>query len=379
MRILHVIPYFTPEMGGSARVAYQMAYHLGRRGHQVTVLTSDYGMRHSRFAPGPFEIACLSTTIARWGFYVNPALPGWAASHTTQFDLIHMHTVRTYQNAVLARHAAAGRVPFIISAHGTLPVIMQRQAAKRAYDLIAGRSLLAAASRMVAVSTAEAEQYRAAGIDARRIRIVPNGLDLDEFANLPAPGSFRRRFASLPPQARLLLYLGRLHRIKGVDRLIEAFARLARQDGSVLIVVGPDDGDLANLRAVAARLGVGDCVWFAGPLYGRDRLAALVDADVVAAPSRYEIFGLVPFEALMCGTPVIVADDCGSGELIGEAGAGEVVSAGDIAGLAAALQRTSKARPGAMQKVASGQAFVRAHLDWNTVIAGLEDVYREIC
>lgn len=378
MRILHVIPFFTPEMGGSATVAYQMARHLGERGHDVTVVASDYGAGQSAFPPGPFEVVLLPV-IARWGFYLTPGLPRWASRNLDRFDVIHMHTVRTYQNAVVSRLAARRGIPYVLSAHGTLPVIVQRQAAKRAYDLLAGRRLLAGASKLVAVSEVEAEQYRAAGIDEARIRVVYNGLDLDEFAHLPPRGEFRRKHPSLDRESKIVLYLGRLHRRKGIDHLMEAFAGLREQvDRAALVISGPDDGELAALQALSARLGLREHVIFTGPLYGQEKLAALVDADVLASPAVHEIFGLVPFEALMCGTPVIVTDDCGSGQLIQEAGAGYLVPFGDIAALKEELLRVLTNREDALRKVEAGQRFIAKRMSWEESVTGIEQLYDEL-
>lgn len=379
MRILHIIPFFSPEMGGSAQVAYQMARHLGERGHSVTVVASDYRVRNASFAAGPFEVVLLPAAIAAWGFYVTPGLPRWAARNLGRFDVIHMHTVRTYQNAVVSRLAARRQVPCVLSAHGTLPIIIQRQTAKRIYDRLAGRALLASAGRLVAVSQFEAGQYREAGIEPERIRVVYNGLDLDEYAHLPPRGTFRSRFRSVSQETRIVLYLGRLHRRKGIGYLVEAFDRMrASARPSVLVIAGPDDGELARLQALSARLGLQAHIIFTGPLYGRDKLAALVDADVLASPAAHEIFGLTPFEALMCGTPVIVADECGSGQLIREAGAGYLTPYGNTDALADLLLHVL-AHPGdAKRTVRAGQSYIRERLTWQTAIRALEAVYHEV-
>lgn len=377
MRILHVIPFFTPEKGGSAQVVYQLAHHLGKRGHQVTVVASNVGHRRAPFPAGPFK-AVLLPTIARWGFYFTPTLLGWAARNLDHFDVIHMHEMRTFQNAVIARQAVRRGIPYALSAHGTLPIIVQRHTAKRIYDKLAGQAVLASAGRLVAVSQVEAEQYREAGIEDERIRVVYNGLDLSEYAHLPEHGTFRKTVPGLTPETKIVLYLGRLHQQKGIDRLINAFAQIRFQEKAMLVIVGPDDGELTRLEALVAQLGLRDDVLFTGPRYERDKLAALVDADVLVYPGYSEIFGLVPFEALMCGTPVIVANDSGLGQIMNEAQAGYLVRYGDIPGLADAMQQalTQQAQTEAM--VQAGQTFIRNNLQWPTIVEKLEQVYAEL-
>ena len=374
MRILHVIPFFAPAMGGSARAAYQTARHLGERGHSVTVVSSNYRIRDASFPAGPFEVVLLPA-ISRWGFYLTPGLARWATQNLDRFDVVHLHEIRTYQNAVIFRPAVRRKIPYVLSAHGTLPVIIQRHAAKQAYDRLAGRALLTFASCLVAVSPAEAEQYRDAGIEEKRIRVVFNGLDLAEFSQLPEQGSFRAQ-AGISPDAPLVLFLGRLHRIKGLDRLIAAFGVLrCSRPNAVLALAGPDAGDRARLEKIVSGARLQDRVVFTGPLYGASRLAALADADVFVSPSEYEIFGLSPFEALMCGTPVVVTQDTGAGRLIAEAGAGYLTPYGDDEALAGAICDALADPAEARRRVAAGQAFVHARLDWAGIAGELEALY----
>ena len=114
------------------------------------------------------------------------------------------------------------------------------------------------------------------------------------------------------------------------------------------------------------RLGLQQQVRFTGPMYGEDKLAAYVDATVLASAAAYEIFGLVPFEALMCGTPVVVSQESASGELVREAGAGFLVPYGDAGALAEALLQVFADQHTPRRLVVAGQAFVGDQLDWDT-------------
>ena len=115
-----------------------------------------------------------------------------------------------------------------------------------------------------------------------------------------------------------------------------------------------------------------------GLLTGRDRLEALADADVVAYAGEQEIFGIVPLEALLCGTPVVVADDSGCGELIGGVGGGKVVRAGDATALATGLAEIL-ARPDEWRaEAAAAAARVRARFGSDVVAERLEGIYRTV-
>lgn len=379
LRILQVIPHFTPAHGGSVRVVYDIARYLGCRGHEVTIVTSDSGMSESMMESGPFTVESMPCIFARWKFYITPTLVDWARHNIARFDVVHLHEVRTLQNAIVARTARQLDVPFLLSAHGTLPIVVQHQLPKQAYDRLFGRNLLRNAARLVAVSPVEVEQYRQAGVEDARIKLILNGLDLEMFAQLPARGSFLATLPNVRSGTKLLLYLGRIHRSKGIDHLIEAFKVVREHEPeSLLAIVGPDDGEQAKLESLVERLGMTEQVIFIGPLYGREKLAALVDADIVVLPSTFEIFGLVAFEALICGTPVVVADDCGAGWIIDEINGGYVAPYGNPAALAEALFEVLAHEDEALRRVAAGQAYIREHLDWNIVIANLEALYREV-
>jgi len=100
-----------------------------------------------------------------------------------------------------------------------------------------------------------------------------------------------------------------------LDILVRAFAKVIDQlDDVRLVAVGPDDGYLGELEALIRALKIENNVLIIGPSYGRDKLEAYVDADVYILPSRYEIWGMTVFEAMACGTPIILTENCGIAE-----------------------------------------------------------------
>jgi glycosyltransferase involved in cell wall biosynthesis len=119
-------------------------------------------------------------------------------------------------------------------------------------------------------------------------------------------------------------------------------------------------------------------VHFVGLVQDLDRLALLADTDVLVYPSADEVFGLVPFEGLLCGAPVVVADDCGCGELIGEAGAGLLVRYGDVDGLRARIQTLLDDRVAASAMVRRGRRYVEEKLGFEVVANQHIDVYEAV-
>ncbi|HII40366.1 MAG TPA: glycosyltransferase, partial [Thermoplasmata archaeon] len=203
----------------------------------------------------------------------------------------------------------------------------------------------------------------------------PNGIDAQQYQDLPPPGSFARR---LGLEGKILItYLGRLNARKGLDYLAQAFQRVAQKRNDVaLVVAGPDDGYRRALELLVRRLGVGDATVLPGLLTGRDRLGAFVDSRVIVYPTSYEPFGLVPFEALLCGTPVIVADGSGCGGLLRDAKAGFIVPYGDVEALDAALAHVLDDGESVAETVRNGRRFVLEELGWPRIADQVVDLYR---
>ena len=156
------------------------------------------------------------------------------------------------------------------------------------------------------------------GVDENKIEIIPNGIDLSEYQKLPPKGSFKKKYG-IEDNKKIVLYLARIHKIKGPDILVKAFALLKKNidlKNVVLVLTGPDDGFLSTVESLVARLELNENILLTGPLYGTDKLAAYVDADIYVLPSRYEIFGISLLEAYACGVPVIAPRTGGPSELV---------------------------------------------------------------
>src|SRR5437763_1539218 len=188
-----------------------------------------------------------------------------------------------------------------------------------------------------------------------------------------------------PNVSNALAYHLQLFLPRGMDAWLAAHARdfvvadaFAALDDrtATLVIAGNDLGSGAETRRRAQRLGVHERVVFTGLLRGAERLEALADADVVVYPARDEVFGLVAVEALLAGTPVIVADDSGCAEVIAATGGGRIVAQGDVAALAAAV-RDVLAAP-ARYQVAEADRRIRAWLASDAIAARLETVYEAL-
>ena len=396
MRILHVTPYSGDAWayGGIPRLATTLTRELVRGGHEVTVFTTDAcgasarlpsrrGARRFQAWP-PARTAdgvmlCVFPNLSNrlaydWQAFMPIGLDHYLRRHARAFDIAHLHACRNLPGAIAARHLRRAGVPFVLAPNGTAPPIERRRFLKRAFDVALGRRMLRDASCVLAVSQAERRQLLAEGVRPGAIRLIPNPVDLDEFLTPIPRGHFRQRFAL--GDRPIVLFLGKLTPRKRLDVLARAFARIGRSN-AWLVVAGNDMGSGGEARALVRSLGLEARTIFTGLLRGRERLEALTDADVLVYPSQDEIFGLVPLEALLCGTPVIVSDDSGCGEVVRATGGGQVVP-GDAAAVAHAIDGVLES-PAAWRAAAAVAALrVRGAYGGRAVTSELTDLYRAV-
>jgi glycosyltransferase involved in cell wall biosynthesis len=366
MRILHVTPYYEEAWayGGIPRAASATARALAARGHDVTVCTTDACRPDARLSSaslrssGRLDVRVFrnvsNAAAYHLQFFTPIGLNAYLRDHAREFDVAHVHGCHHLPGALAVRHLRQAGVPYVVTTHGTAPYLERRRLAKRVFDATVGRRFLEDAARVIAVSSAEREQLTRFGLPADSITVVPNPVDISDLGVFP--GAFRRRLG-LGAGAPIVLFLGKLTAQKRVDVLARAVAALGRAEVS-LVIAGNDMGAGRPLRRLIHRLGIGHQVVFAGLLTGAERLCALADADVVVYPSAGEVFGLVPVEALLCGTPVIVSDDSGCGEVIREIGGGLRVPMGDTSALRDAIEVVLTDR--ATWRQAAAEARIRA-------------------
>jgi len=350
---------------------------LARNGHKVTILTSDHGF-DEEFAKS-MESENLSIVRFRnlhaFNFYLTPGLGAWLFRNLKGYDVVHLHNVRSYQNNLVRKYAGKYHVPYVLQAHGDLPHLSQKQMLKSIYDKVWGRPILRDSARCLASNQREREQFLQCGLESERVEIVPNGVDADEFRTLPGRDVFLDKYG-IRDDAGIVLFLGRLNKIKGLDLLIEAFAALRKEkEGVKLVIAGPDDGDARALRDQVRQLGLRDDVVFTGPLYGRDKVEAYACADVYVLPSTYDMFPVTVLEACACGIPVVVTEQCGISALV-KGRVGHVVRR-DAGQLMAAMLDILDDADVRHKFGDNGIELVNRQFTWESIMGKLMVIYRD--
>ena len=377
MKILQVIQFFSSNHGGSAVVPYELSKNLQKRGHEVTVLTTDFQLNNDFIdSLEGVEVIPFHCQLNIGGLLVSPSINKYLNENIAKFDIIHMHNFRTYQNIIVYKYAKKYNIPCILQAHGSVSRIVEKKSLKYIYDVSCGNRLLKSVSNVIAVSNVEVNQYLQMNVPLEKVVVIPNGIDIGSFSNLPKKGSFRAKYHI--NQKHMILYLGRLHERKGIDFLIRSFAELLTEmDNVILVLAGPDDGHLNKAKSIVEELSLNDKVKFTGFISSAEKLEAYMDADVLVYPSVLEIFGLVPFESITCGTPVVVTDDCGCGEFIKKANCGYLVTYGDIIDLKYKIRQILENPDIGSKFVENGNKYITNNLTWPLICKKIETLYED--
>lgn len=394
MRLLYATQSYYPFLakGGPTVKVRALARGMAAAGHEVTVLTADLGF-------GRAEREATNATLGRWGLEAredgveaiylrtrasyrsltwNPCAAAFCRKRLAEFDLAHIFGLYDLLGPrVAAACRRLGRA-YVVEPMGMFVPIVRSLWMKRLYHDTLGGRLLQGASRVVATSEQEQRELLEGGIPGRKVVVRRNGIEVP--GKFPAAGAFRRQW-DIASGAKMVLFLGRLVSKKSPDLMLEAFSQWNRRGngarGSVLVMAGPDEGDgfRERLEGIAAQMGMSDRVLFTGPLYGDAKWAAYRDADVFVLPSQNENFGNTAAEAVACGTPVLVTDQCGIAPLVAER-AGLVVPH-DGAALESALAKILEDSALAA-RLRGGCPAVADSLSWTEPLAEMEAVYQQV-
>ena len=320
LRVLHVIPSFWPatRYGGPIEGVLRLCQRLLDLGVTVEVVTTDAD------GAGDLHVPIAERTLAegvpvryfprrpRTRFAVSAPLALHLAREIREWDLVHVTALFSFSSAAAMALARRARVPAVLSPQGTLmPWALGSKRWKKApyFELVERKNVLSAAG--VHATSEEEEREILRNVPGARTFVVPNGVDLPE--ELP----------DVPRERARIVFLGRIHPVKGFDVLVPALARVAARRPDVeTLIAGPDeDGEQGRVEALLARVTPRPRVKFLGPVYGKDKQELLASATVLVLPSHGESFGIVVAEALAAGTPVVVSKAC-PWRILEERGAG---------------------------------------------------------
>jgi glycosyltransferase involved in cell wall biosynthesis len=327
MRILHICAY-SWEIGGPPKVIFDHAAAALQQGHQVTILSPlSAGEKPYPIPNGVELILCQRTpVISRFFREFSIELYQYLTKNIRRFDIVHCHGL--WHFGTLAPFFVDRTVAKVITPHGVLDhwVYAHNRWKKELIDTMAQKAYLRRADLIQVLSAGEQQDVNHyLGSHSTKTAIIPNGIRLSDFAALPPKGTFRRKIG-LSSDRKIVLFMSRLNVKKGLDILLPAFREYIRTNpATVLILAGSDDGYESTIRQFIETHQLEDSIKLVGMITGDDKKAALADADLFVLPSYSEGFSIAVLEAMAAGTPTLVSDRVGFGEVIRQSHAAEII------------------------------------------------------
>lgn len=389
MRIAQLSTRYPPGSGGVERHVAEVSKRLARRGHEVSVYTTDLErefplVRLPREVPRTERVD--GVTVHRLPAF---SLPGElhypfvrglrAALRRDRPELLHAHTYGTNHATIASRHSRRTGTPFLLTAHyhpiWSIEGGWLRHRVRGFYDRRLAAPVIARAARVIVQSREEERLLRENGFALPAVVTIPPG-----YSASPAPASGSESFArSTGINGPFLLFVGRLAANKGLLPLVTAFKALHEHDpSSTLVLAGADGGQGERVDALAQQLGIAASVRRIGFVPEERLVQAFAEARLFVLPSDYEAFGLVLLEALAQGTPVIASRVGGIPEFIEDGRSGRLIAPADAGSLTEALLSLWD-DPEARRRMGDyGRRTVVPKFDWERVVDRLEATYGEV-
>jgi glycosyltransferase involved in cell wall biosynthesis len=398
MKILFALHGYKPayHFGGPIISVAALAEGLVARGHEVTVYATNSNLDQILDVPPNTPICVNGVNVVYFEFddyfkrfvpktFKNPvannflysrAMKAAVESSIMGFDLVHTHIPFIYPTRCAGYAAQRHGKPLFYHQRGVFDPARLKNGAikKRIYIELFEKPLLRGATTLFALTGAEVESYRALGVQTP-CAVIPNGIDAEQFSADYDPGALAQ--FGLPADAQLILFMSRIHPIKGIKQLLDAFLQAGRAlPRAYLVVAGPDECNMGpGLRQRACAAGLAERIVFTGMVRGAVKNALLARADIFCLPSDAEGFSMAVLESLASGTAVQISPGCHFPEAAA-AGAGSIVEPNPAA-IAADLIRLFNS-PGTLKGMGeNGRALVRRNYSWPFIVRKIEDAYLE--
>ena len=387
LKVLHVIDSISPLRGGPSQSLWHTLRASAVRGIKVAVITTNddgpgrtVNVPMDRFVKvNGFEVRYFPRQTnfytASWPMWQ------WLLAHVREYDLVHVHALFSFAPTVASYSARFRGVPYVISPHGVLGVWgleNRRPRLKRASIQWVEGPLLRRARCVQFCSRREQDEFSQLGVHANT-SVIPHAMPAE-------PGDVA--ISTFKPPAELaalagrpaILFLARIHPIKGLELLLRAFAGVIQQHPNVvLLVAGNGEASfVAGLQKLALNLGISNHIRWIGFVSGTFKRWLFERASVFVQPSWSENFGIAVAEAMAIGVPVIVTNGVGIADIVAKNHCG-LVTESTIPSLQQAINDLLKDDVTRLRMGAAGRHAVREQLSLDVYSSRLESMYRHAC
>ena len=388
MKILMLTWEYPPRVvGGIARVVYDLSRTLLKDGHDVTVVTykdgdapyfeDDKGVKVYRVD----NYMINPNNFIDWIMQLNFNLVAKASEiiqKEGKFDVIHAHDWLVAYAAKTLKQSFD--IPLISTIHATEAGRNSGIRDEQQRYINDTEWMLTYESTEVIVNSnyMKGELQRLFGLPFEKINVVPNGVSAVNYSGIERDYDFRRRYAM--DNEKIILFMGRLVYEKGIQHLIAAMPKILNGYHDAKLVVAGKGGMIDELKAQANSLGLGEKVYFAGYINGKDVAKLYKAADVSVFPSTYEPFGIVALEAMLAGTPVVVSDIGGLNEIVQHRENGMKCYAGNPNSIADSILELLYNPQLCANVVKKAKSKVKNEYNWNKIAQDTHFIYKKaIC
>jgi len=323
LNVAMLTPFFTGKLGGPYNVIMELAPILEKKGISTNVLTTSAIRKFGKARTEYFEEKSRNFKIYRFNSYLKfkeyrtsfKLLP-FLSKNENKIDIIHSHALRSFQEDIGSFISLIKKKPLVISPHGGININWdyRDKIPKMVSDKTTGFFKNFLKPHYIAVTQMEIPIIKEYGADDNHIHFIPHGVNTDIFKPVDA-SNLRKKYGT--ENSDVILYVGRIAKGKGVDKLIKILNLVIKKNKRVkLIIVGGDAGYLPIVKNLIQKYGLSKNVAIVGYISKHNLPEYYSMADLIVYPSRQEIFGLVLCEAMACGKAVIGSDIMGPSEII---------------------------------------------------------------
>lgn len=369
MKIIQVVPHVGNEASGPSYSVVRLAQTLAQGGADVLLMSvrdglqpESFGFKHQVFLKSRFP-SMLWRSPGLYRALKREALSG---------DIIHNHSMWVMPNVYPGWVSKRKSIPLVVSPRGTMSswALSNSAMKKRLFWAVFQKQTVARAACLHATAEQEYRDIRSAGF-TQPVCVIPNGIDIPDYSAPCSSGESASASCS-----KEVLFLGRIHPVKGVDILINAWSKLAPQrPGWRLKIVGPCEGDYAQkLREQIMRKSIPDCT-IEGPLYGLEKHVAYQNAQLYVLPSHSENFGMTVAESLANATPVITTTNTPWSDLTTKR-CGWSIDLSELQLTEALLEATALNAIELNEMGLRGREYMKDKFSWEFVAAQMSQVYK---
>jgi glycosyltransferase involved in cell wall biosynthesis len=377
MKILYLIQRFLPYIGGAENHLHQIARRLPSN-YETSIIT--FGPHSQKYQVSKIPVRSYQGFRIHWGTGFTTLSHGMLKDLLRMKpDIIHAHTYGFAHTDIASFIGKMKNIPVVVTTHYDRSKAdeVSKLLLRELYDNIIGRMTLSIANKILAVTNYEknflvSKFY----LNDEKISVVPNGVEVDKFRNLPDPQAIISRYGL--QKSRVALFVGRIERKKGIQYLLRAAPKIVSEfpDFKILLV-GPDWGYRNELKKIAKRINIENIVIFAGPLKELDLLKAYNLSEFTILPSLGEATGLTILESMAAGRPIVASRLPTIAEFVIHEKDGMLFEPGNpekLANSIISLMSNQKLR----EKLIQNGKIISEQRDWSKIVKMITDIYKTI-